>query len=270
MSQAPLFPNLIQRDTRANQPAANAVSDGTLYCVTDEDYIIERSNGSAWQEYSPAAGGTFNLTVDDGTTSVSNVDTINIDGNAVTNDGGGAITITAGVPSGTANPAQPAYGDNRPFWRTDLDFLIFYDGTQWLTCNQYTISLGLWATTIAGTTGLTATTANALAATIPLNPAYDFYGEWFECTTNVAGTNTGAVFWTLALRKISTASSSTIVSFSTGTTPDTPSTYTTHRVAINALFGTSHTHLAVDATETGSAGNLFLPPATVVGRLKVT
>ena len=49
--------DVILRDTRANQPAAGTNNNGYLYCVTDEGDIIERSNGSAWQSYSPTGGG---------------------------------------------------------------------------------------------------------------------------------------------------------------------------------------------------------------------
>lgn len=49
------LPNIILRGTRASQPAAGTA--GRLYCVTDEGGIIERDSGSAWQSYSPAAGG---------------------------------------------------------------------------------------------------------------------------------------------------------------------------------------------------------------------
>lgn len=45
--------DVILRDDRASQPAANTVPSGTLYCVTDEDNIIERSTGAAWEAYSP-------------------------------------------------------------------------------------------------------------------------------------------------------------------------------------------------------------------------
>ena len=47
--------DIIQRDTRANQPLATAVDVGTLYYVTDEG-ITERSNGTTWETYSD--GGT--------------------------------------------------------------------------------------------------------------------------------------------------------------------------------------------------------------------
>ena len=49
--------NILLRDTRANQPAATDVAEGSLFCVTDEDDILEQSRASAWVSYSPAAGG---------------------------------------------------------------------------------------------------------------------------------------------------------------------------------------------------------------------
>lgn len=47
-----LFSNLIQRGLRSAQPAATAVSTGTLYCSSD-DGLIERSTGSAWEVFGP-------------------------------------------------------------------------------------------------------------------------------------------------------------------------------------------------------------------------
>lgn len=47
------------RDTRANQPAASSSNNGFIYCVTDESNILERSNGSSWQSYSPSAASGF-------------------------------------------------------------------------------------------------------------------------------------------------------------------------------------------------------------------
>lgn len=46
-----LLSGVIQRGTRAGQPAATTVPVGTLYYVTDES-VIERSSGSAWEAYS--------------------------------------------------------------------------------------------------------------------------------------------------------------------------------------------------------------------------
>lgn len=50
---------LIQRGTRAAQPAAAAVTPGTLYSVTDEGDVLERSNGITWQAYAPSGDVTL-------------------------------------------------------------------------------------------------------------------------------------------------------------------------------------------------------------------
>lgn len=52
--------DVILRDTRANQPNVNTVAVGTLYSVTDEDFIIEQSDGNNWLQYSPSAGAGIN------------------------------------------------------------------------------------------------------------------------------------------------------------------------------------------------------------------
>lgn len=76
--------SVIQRGTRAAQPAATAVPVGTLYFVTDET-IIERSSGSAWQSYSTSSSGggkiaqivkTITGAVATGTTQMPEDDTI--------------------------------------------------------------------------------------------------------------------------------------------------------------------------------------------------
>jgi len=55
-----------QRGTRAAQPAAAAVVPGTLYCVTDEGGILERSDGTVWETWGPAlwSTGSVQLTYD--------------------------------------------------------------------------------------------------------------------------------------------------------------------------------------------------------------
>lgn len=51
-----LLEEVILRDTRANQPAANLVAEGSLYYVTDEQ-VTERSNGLIWEDYSDTGSG---------------------------------------------------------------------------------------------------------------------------------------------------------------------------------------------------------------------
>lgn len=47
---------IFPRGTRAAQPVATAVAAGTLYCVTDEDFIVEQSNGTIWEDFGIAPG----------------------------------------------------------------------------------------------------------------------------------------------------------------------------------------------------------------------
>jgi hypothetical protein len=48
--------DVIQRGTSGARPAANTVPEGTLYFSTDT-IALHRSDGAAWEDYSPASGG---------------------------------------------------------------------------------------------------------------------------------------------------------------------------------------------------------------------
>ena len=50
----PTLPDVHMRGTRVAQPAANTVSVGALYHVTNEGRT-ERSNGSAWESFTDTA-----------------------------------------------------------------------------------------------------------------------------------------------------------------------------------------------------------------------
>ncbi len=55
------FQDSIQRGTRALQPLATAVGIGTVYGITDEGNIQERSNGTVWQAFTPTAATTSRI-----------------------------------------------------------------------------------------------------------------------------------------------------------------------------------------------------------------
>lgn len=50
--------NLLQRGLRSAQPLPAAVVAGTLYCVTDEDNLVEQSTGAAWVAYGTSGTGS--------------------------------------------------------------------------------------------------------------------------------------------------------------------------------------------------------------------
>src|SRR5262245_15470035 len=47
------LPGVLLRGIRADQPDPADAPAGTLYCVTDEKFKVERSSGAAWEKYSP-------------------------------------------------------------------------------------------------------------------------------------------------------------------------------------------------------------------------
>ena len=47
----------------------------------------------------------------------------------------------AAAERGSSFPAQPAYGNNIPFYRQDLGEWFYYDGTRWLSCTEFRTDL---------------------------------------------------------------------------------------------------------------------------------
>lgn len=62
----------ILRGTRAAQPTGSLVTIGTLYCVTDEDDIIERWSGSVWESYAPTGAAILPIDLAGGASEVIN------------------------------------------------------------------------------------------------------------------------------------------------------------------------------------------------------
>ncbi len=58
-------------DTRGAQPVATAVPAGTLYAVSDENFLIEQSDGATWSQYGPTPGGGANAVTAAGTLTAS-------------------------------------------------------------------------------------------------------------------------------------------------------------------------------------------------------
>jgi hypothetical protein len=118
---------ILPPDTRANQPAASAVAAGTLYSVTDEDNIIEQSDGASWVPYSPTGTGDGTVTTSGspsngnlakftGATEISNTD---LTGD-VTTSGTVATTIASNaVTTSKINDAAVTYAKIQDVSATD-------------------------------------------------------------------------------------------------------------------------------------------------------
>lgn len=88
------------RDTRANQPSATGL-EGVLYCVTDEGNIIERSNGSAWQAYSPSPNVGGGLILVENKIIAANTQTVTFSG--LDGDTDGSYLLLGKIKNGAAS-----------------------------------------------------------------------------------------------------------------------------------------------------------------------
>lgn len=98
-----------------------------------------------------------------------------------------------GLGGGAAFPASPTTG--ALFYRTDLGWLCYYDGTRWLTAHEGAIDSPVVTNiSAAGQTGL-----------IPVRTDYELWvtkvAQWYL----VATTNNGSNYWTITLRSVNSS-----------------------------------------------------------------
>lgn len=113
-------------------------------------------------------------------------------------------TRGSGVPSGTSFPTSPQTGYR--FFRSDLGYECFYDGSQWLTCQVFEARMMALSATVTGENNAAATQI------VPNLTDYGIYLLRWESVAFVLTTNTGANYWTLRLRG---AGSTTLASYDT-------------------------------------------------------
>lgn len=113
--------------------------------------------------------------------------------------------VESGLGGGSALPASAATG--ALFYRTDLGFLCYYDGTRWLTTNEYVMAAEL--TTFAAT--------NNSALDHAFRGDFIPYITRVAVVTNAAATNNGSNYWTITVAGVNLAkgAADTIYSFTT-------------------------------------------------------
>ena len=176
-------------------------------------------------------------------------------------DGTGAYSVPAGsgagTPAGTSFPGSPSTNDL--FFRTDLSYLFFYDGTRWLSQQQFVVSI---PDRVGGTNlgGVSATTARVLrTGAPPLQGTSDIYIQGWRINYFVSGGTalSASHKWVVTLNKLDSALSATAVSTIT-IDGGTSSIFREDTTAPNVLL-TRATYLVleVDCTKTGTPGNLI-------------
>lgn len=168
---------------------------------------------------------------------------VGTDGQVLTADSTQTLGVkwaTSGIASGTSFPGSPT--TNQLFYRTDLGYLCYYTGTQWLTTEEYALP-GLPIHTFPQGTSDT-------SHLIPLRTDHNIYiTRWAISTYTTSGSWTVSLVWFTAA-----ASPTTIASFSTSS--DTLNSMTHHDQTVNANLSTSAVYLGVNISGSGA---VYLP-----------
>lgn len=150
------------------------------------------------------------------------------------------------------------------FYRTDLGWLCYYDGTRWLTVHEYEAAF------FAGDS-IDFTANNASAMIVRNRTDYAPYVTRVALTSRVITTNDANNFWSIVFvgYNLSFGAFTTLVTYTTAT--DTVNAYTTHESALT-VAPANNTHFSISITKAGAAANpgtLRLLPA-IFYRLIVT
>lgn len=168
------------------------------------------------------------------------------------------LVSSGGISSGAAFPTSPSL--NQLYLRTDLNLLCFWNGTYWLTQQEYTLpftqgSALPWA-------------SGGIGAFAPIRTDYQMFVTKWDCPTYVAVTNNATNYMTVNLQ-LRQAGDAATTWFSFTTAADTPSDTKQRTTSINTAVPTGTKLLQFTPIKTGNPGNLFIFPA-VYYRLIVT
>jgi hypothetical protein len=174
------------------------------------------------------------------------------------------MTVLRDLGRGTAFPATAdlpgGLQANDRFYRTDIGWLCYYDGTRWLTVHEYAISSGLRTTVGAGTFVIG-----------PLRQDYVSYFTRITRLINTGATNTGANYWTITVLGANAAQSSTSSIDVATTAAIAGSTWATNDSAPSATaLPANNNGLDFSCVATGAPSSLGSLVLTVYFRLVIT
>jgi hypothetical protein len=162
----------------------------------------------------------------------------------ISSSGGGG-----GVSSGTSFPGSPSTDDQ--FYRTDRNIHYFYDGTRWLSVQQFAVPL-------IGGALLPHTASTAYWLGNPWGGTYDIYVEQ-GTVTYLSTTTTAANYFVCQFAATNAANSDTNLGSSVSGQGDTQNNWVKKTVTINTVVASSFPLLRMTATETGTSSTYLLP-----------
>lgn len=192
--------------------------------------------------------------LDSYSTKADNVDTVSAA--HINNLQDAVVAIQTGLFGGNSFPGSPV--SNQLYYRRDLDWLCFYDGTRWLT--TFELSMQVPSTTF------TASTSYALAA---FRTNYAPYVTRLALSYYVATPNNGSNYWDIVWRGINSSYGGATTILSQTTSAGSANTWTRLEAAPSTANPANNAILDLNITKVGSPGNLQVI-GTLFYRLIVT
>lgn len=179
--------------------------------------------------------------LDSYTTKADNVDTILAA--HINNLQDAVVAIETGLYGGNSFPGSPV--SNQLFYRRDLDWLCFYDGTRWLT--TFELSMQIPATTFSASTSSALAAFRTDRAPYITRVALSYY---------VATTNNGSNYWDIVWRGVNSSYAGATSILSQTTSAGSANTWTRTEAAASNSTPSNNAILDVNISKVNSPGNL--------------
>lgn len=161
--------------------------------------------------------------------------------------GNGAVIWNAG----TSFPASKATGDR--YYRTDLGMDFYYDGTRWLSVQEFSLA----GAVIDVLQPVSTTNTSATFAVVDEGPSsVGAYVTRIVFSTLVTGTNTGSHYWTVQACSMASAGTLHNLGSSFATSADSTS-WTRHVVSVGSVVTAGDIEYRAQGTKTGTPGGLY-------------
>lgn len=155
--------------------------------------------------------------------------------------------------AGTSMPGTP--GTNDRVTRTDLSADFFYDGTRWLSVDEYVVPFAIPDS--AATASLPFAASGSRFWAPVYGGSYDQWVTKIAVGLHVLTTNNGGAYWSLQVSD----DAATNVGSATNSSALSAATWYQVDVAVGALIGTTIKALRITATKIGAPGNLYVVAA---------
>jgi hypothetical protein len=163
------------------------------------------------------------------------------------------VYVTNPTAAGTAFPTSPAAGD--VFFRTDLGWWCYWDGTRWLTAHELVYA-----------TATVIDTNNGNTNAVPARGDYAPYITRVALTRLVLTTNNGSNFWTIVVRGVNGSVGATTTLRTQSTAADAANAYTVNDAAPATATPANRAGFDIAYTKSGTPGSL-IAQATIHTRL---